>query len=81
LFNKLDLVASGEARRLKLRRQDVATVSATDRKTTRDILRQQARATRTMIDLPSFEGAESRTTLGELRSGTPRRPSARSFPG
>lgn len=108
VFNKVDLVAPGEARRLKLGRRDVATVSATNRESTRDLLRQIAERLKGRWeqaatvpahdageapddasahprdpddDLPSFEGAESLTTLGELLSGAPRRPSARSFPG
>ncbi len=38
VFNKVDLVEPAEARRLGLGRRDVATVSATDRETTRKLL-------------------------------------------
>jgi GTP-binding protein HflX len=98
VYNKVDLLDPVEARRLVGRRADVVALSATDRESTRTLLKKvaerleerwvQARTVpATALEdeeaaapeepFPVFEGAESLTTLDELRGGGRRRDPAR----
>ena len=98
VYNKVDLLEPVEARRLVGRRADVVALSATDRESTRLLLKkiaerleerwEQARtvpaaaldeeeAPVSEVPFPVFEGAESLTTLDELRGGGRRRDPAR----
>jgi len=96
VYNKVDLVEPVEARRLVGRRADVVALSATDRESTRLLLKKIAEqleerwvqaSTVPAPELeaeeesppseppfPVFEGAESLTTLDELRGGRRRGP-------
>ncbi|MEO7326989.1 MAG: GTPase HflX [Minicystis sp.] len=98
VYNKVDLLEASEARRLVGRRADMVALSATDRESTRLLLKkiaaqleerwEQARTVPAPVledeeeappsepPFPVFEGAESLTTLDELRGGR-RRGSAR----